>query len=263
MLEMRVPHFEINDAIMAEEVQNVRAFGSESVVETLMGKVASRGATHSQSHAATEEYARVGAVKGIVTYADSSTLNMFNTFGVSQDGEIDFDLHTDGSATGAFRNKCAATIRAMGNHLGGVPWTGVHAICGDAFFDKLIGNKEVRETYLNQQEAKELRGGYVSNGASWGAFMFGDILWENYRGAVGGTSFVHTDKCHLFPTGAPGLFRTYYAPADYNDAVNTLGRRLYSTIYPMPNNKGVHMDTQMNALHICTRPKVLMIGKHT
>lgn len=264
LLDIRIPHFEINDAVMAEEVQGIRAFGEESIVETVMGKVAQRGQTHSQSHAATEEYARVGAVKGVITYADASTLSLFTTFGVSQDGEIDFDLHTDGSATGAFRKKCAATIRAIGNYMGGVPWRGVHAICGDAFYDMLIGNKEVRDTYLATQAAAELRAPYVTPSTqSWGAFEFGGIVWENYRGAVGNTSFVHTDKCHLFPTGAANLFRTYYAPADYVETVNTMGRRLYQKQYEMPNGKGINLDTQMNALHICTRPQVLMVGKHT
>lgn len=264
LLDIRVPHFEINDAVMAEEVQGVRAFGEESAVETVMGKVAERGQVHSQSHAATEEYARIGAVKGIVTYADGSTLNLFTTFGVSQETEIDFDLHTDGSATGAFRKKAAAAIRLIGNEMGGLPWRGVHALCGDAFYDMLIGNKEVRETYLNWNAAQELRAPYVTPGnQSWGAFEFGGILWENYRGKVGDTDFIHTDKCHLFPLAAPGLFRTYYAPADYNETVNTMGRRLYQKQYPMPNDKGIHLDTQMNALHICTRPKVLLVGRHT
>ncbi|TIX63751.1 MAG: major capsid protein, partial [Mesorhizobium sp.] len=80
-----VPHFEINDAVMAEEVQNVRAWGSETEVEMVQGKVAERLAIHSQSMEATIEYARIGAIKGIVTYGDGSTLDLFTEFGVSQE----------------------------------------------------------------------------------------------------------------------------------------------------------------------------------
>ena len=108
-----------------------------------------------------------------------------------------------------------------------------------------------------------MRQSYVQGGQSYGSFFFGGITWENYRGAVGATAFVNTDKCHLFPVGVPGLFRTYYAPADYIETVNTVGRRLYGKQYDMPNGKGVHLDTQMNALNICTRPKVLIQGKRT
>lgn len=258
-----VPHFEINDAVMAEEIQNVRAWGSETQLELLQGKVAERMAIHSQSLAATEEYARIGAIKGIVTYADGSTLNLFTEFGVSQEAEVDFDLDNATPAAGALRKKCAGVIRTVATNLDGVPFSGLHALCGDAFFDDLIAHKEVRESYLAQQEASTLRQGYVAGGMSYGTFEFGGIVWENYRGAVGGTSFVNTDKCHIFPVGVPGLFRTVYAPADYNETVNTMGQRLYAKQFPMPNDKGVNLDCQMNALQYCTRPKALILGKRT
>lgn len=258
-----VPHFEINDAVMAEEVQGIRAWGSESVVETVQGKVAERLQIHSQSMEATHEYSRIGAIKGTVTYADSSTLNLFTLFGVSQLSEVDFDLDAASPAAGVLRKKCAEVIRSIAGVLEGVPFSGVHAFCGDAFFDDLIAHGEVRETYTGWTAAAELRQGYVQGGLSYGAFPFGGIMWENYRGSVGGTSFINTDKCHLFPVGVPNLFRTYYAPADYIETVNTLGQRMYAKQYQMQNGKGVHLDAQMNALDICTRPRALVQGKRT
>ena len=258
-----LPHFEINDAIFADEVQNVRAFGSETALQSAMAKVAERMRTHVNSLAATEEYARMGALKGIVTYADGSTFNLFTEFGVSQESEVDFDLHTDGSATGAFRTKCAGAVRSIAAILGGVPFTGIHALCGDAFYDKLIGNPEVRQTYLNHAGAAELRAGYAAGGQSFGSFPFGGILWENYRGKVGSTDFVHTDKCHVFPVGVPGLFRSVFGPADYFDTVNLPGRRLFTRQFEMQNGKGRRLDTQTNALHYCVRPKALLVGRHT
>jgi hypothetical protein len=260
---LTVPHFEIDDAIMAEEVQGVRAWGSESEVETVMGKVAERGMVHSQSLAATQEYSRIGAVKGTITYADGSTTNLFTEFGVTQLTEVDFDLDNSAPAPGALRKKCATVTRSMAGVLEGVPFSGLHAFCGDAFFDDLIAHPEVRETYTGWLAAQELRQGYVQGGLSYGAFPFGGIMWENYRGSVGATTFVNTDKCHIFPLGVPGFFRTYYAPADYIETVNTMGQRLYMKQYPMPNGKGVHLDTQMNALDICTRPRALIQGKRT
>src|SRR5690606_40556725 len=63
--QLAIPHFQINDTIMADEVQGVRPFGQEDGLETVMAKVDERMAQHSQSFAATEEYHRVGAIKGI------------------------------------------------------------------------------------------------------------------------------------------------------------------------------------------------------
>lgn len=259
-----VPHFEVNDAVMAEEVQGVRAWGSESETEMVMGKVAERMQVAGQSLMATQEYARVGAVKGIVTYADGSTLNLFTEFGVSQETEIDFDLDNASPTAGALRKKCASALRLIATNLGGTPFTGVRALCGDAFFDDLIAHTEVRASYLAQVEAAALRDPYIAGGGmSYGSFEFGGIIWTNYRGAVGATTFVNTDKCHIFPVGVPGLFKTVYAPADYIETVNTMGQPMYAKQYGMPNGKGVHLDTQMNSLEYCTRPKALLLGKRT
>lgn len=265
MLNLSIPHFEINDHVMAEEVSSLRAYGSETALETVQGMMAERMGVHTQSFEVTEEYARIGAIKGIVTYSDGSTLDLFSEFGVSQESEIDFDLDNANPTKGILRKQCAGVIRQMAGILDGLPYTGIHSFCGDAFYDQLIMHPEIRETYLQQQEASQLRQGYVDNGAggSFGSFNFGGITWENYRGAVNGTAFIDTDKCHLFPTGVPELFKRYYAPADLNETVNTPGRSRYANMYEMPNKKGYHFDTQTNVLHICKRPKVLIKGKRT
>jgi hypothetical protein len=74
---------------------------------------------------------------------------------------------------------------------------------------------------------------------------------------------VPTTKAFLYPTGVPDLFKTIYAPADYIETVNTMGKPRYVKQYAMPNDKGIHMDTQMNALNWCTRPYALMRAKLT
>jgi hypothetical protein len=261
---LSVPHFEINDAIMAEEVQGVRAWGQETALMQIQDRVAERAMIHSQSMEATQEYSRIGAIKGIITYADATTMNLFTEFGVSQEAEVDFDLDNANPTDGVLRKKCAGVTRTVANHLAGLPFSGVRAFCGDNFFDDLLAHKEVRSTFLNWPAAQILREGYIEpNGKSYGAFEFGGIVWENYRGAVGSQAFIDADKCHIYPVGVPGLFRTVYSPADYSETTNTLGQRLYAKQYPMPNGKGVHFDVQMNALEYCTRPKVLIKGKRS
>ncbi|RWF44290.1 MAG: major capsid protein [Mesorhizobium sp.] len=262
---LAVPHFEIDDAIMAEEVQGIRAFGSETDLESVMGKVDERMMIHGQSMEATQEYSRIGAVKGIITYADSTTVDLFSEFGVTQEAEVDFDLDNANPAEGALRKKCATVIRLIATNLQGVPWTGkARAFCGDTFFDQLIAHPEVRATYDGWTEAQILREGYIeTNGKSYGAFEFGGIIFENYRGSVGATAFIDPLKCHIFPEGVPNLFRTAYAPADYIETVNTLGKKLYMKQFTMPNDKGIRIEVQMNAMEYCTRPAVLIKGKNT
>lgn len=258
---LRAPHFEINDGIMAEEVQGVRAWGSENQVEMVQDKVTERMITHRSSMEVTMEYARAGAVKGIVTYADGSTLNLFTEFEVTQEPTVAFNLTAATPVGGVLRQTCTALIRTMSKNLGGIPFTGVTAICGDNFFDALLMHSEVRATFLQTPDAAQLRMPYINfGGLIYGTFPFGGITWENYRGYVAGTSFVDTDTAHFFPTGTPNLFRTYMAPADYIETVNRPGQRMYVKQRDMSNDKGVHLEVQMNPLNICTRPKVLMKG---
>ena len=51
-----IPHFEINDAIMAEEVQGVRPFGQETGTESVMTKVGERMQVAGQSLEYTQEH---------------------------------------------------------------------------------------------------------------------------------------------------------------------------------------------------------------
>src|SRR5205085_64970 len=127
------------------------------------------------------------AIKGIVTYADATTLNLFTEFGVSQESEVDFDLDAASPGPGVLRAKCDSVARLIATNLGGAPYSGIRAEVGDTFWDNLLAHKEVRETYLNQQEAAELR-----KGTLYQDFDFGGIRWRNYRGSVGGQAYVHT-----------------------------------------------------------------------
>lgn len=259
-----VPHFQIDDAIMAEEVQGVRAWGNETAVEMVMDKVAERGSIFSQSFDATHELGRIGAVKGLVTYADGTTLNLFTLFNVTPQTQLHFNIHAPSPVppAGTFLAFCNTIIRSMADELGGLPFSGIRALCGNAFYDDLKLNPDVRTTYLNWMAAEALRQAYVSPGQKiYSSFAFGGITWENYRGSDGnGNHLVPDDTVYLFPEGVPGLFRTWYAPADYMETVNTMGRRMYAKQWPMPNDKGINLEFQTNALHACTRPRVLFYG---
>jgi Phage major capsid protein E len=263
-------HLPVGDHIEADEIQGVREFGTTDQLKTMVTVINGRLVTMSNSLDATLEHHRIGAVKGVIYDSDGSTViaNLFTEFGVSQESEVDFDLDNAAPTSGVLRKACAGVVRKIGDNLGASPFVGVHAFCGDAFFDDLLAHKEVVDSYKGTPMAQILREGYVypnSDGAKiYGAFEFGGIVWENYRGKVGNISFIDTDKCHLFPVGATGLFKTFFGPANYMETVNTLGLPKYAKIAPdMRFQKFVDIEAQSNPLSICTRPKVLMKGKRT
>lgn len=264
MRAFTIPHFQRDWGVIADEVQNVRAMGQQEALRTVQSLVMEKIGDNMDDFTLTEEHARLGAVKGIIVYKGGETLNLFTEFGTVAPAAMNFNLPT--AADGALRKSCTDVIRKARTALGGLNFGGIHAFCGDGFFDKLLSNPEFRETHLGYSEAKILRESYVGkNRGSNPIVEFGGIVFENY-GEVDGEfagGGINAEECHFFPTGVPGLFRTYYAPADYEETVNRRAKRLYAKQWPKPNGKGREGEIQSNALQLCTKPKVLQKATST
>ncbi|HET9199438.1 MAG TPA: major capsid protein [Dehalococcoidia bacterium] len=91
---LTVPHVALEDTILADEVQNVRAFGSENMLEGVQAVVSQRLTEMATKMDATLEHLRVGAIKGQILDADGTAViyDLFTQFGVTAHTEIDFDL---------------------------------------------------------------------------------------------------------------------------------------------------------------------------
>lgn len=266
---LNIPHFQVDGALMADTIQGVRAFGEERQVEIFQTKIAQKAAEASGHFALTEEYHRLAVItQGKLLDADGSTLfNYYTEMGESVPAEVDWDLDNGSPVDGVLRAKATTLARAMGATLDGLPFSGIIALTGDAFWDALVAHKEVRDTYKTFVDASTLRTATIDfNNSStssgvWGQFVLFGILWVNYRGGL--TVSVDTNKAKFVPMGVPGLFRTVYGPADYIETVNTMGQRLYAKQYRMQNDKGINLEYQSNVIHYCTRPRVLMSARMT
>ena len=247
-----------DDTIYAHEIQNIRAFGSESELQQVQQDVARRMEYLRQDVELTHENMRLGAVQGIVTDADGSTLrNWYTEWGIVQAAEIDFEL--DDTSTNV-RGKCQEVIRAMQRNAKGawLPTTQVHSLCADEFYDALIDHTRVRDTYLNWAAATELR-----DNQAFRSFPFSGIFFHNYRGTDdNSTVAVASDKAKFFPVGARGAFQVAWSPGESFDFVNTPGRPTYSMMIPdRDRNSWVKVEEYSYPLFICTRPEMLQRGK--
>lgn len=265
----RVPHIPVYDAIMADDVQGIRAFGSESELESVQEHVNDKLEDIKQSMEVTWEWHRIGCIKGTVLDADGSELfDWFDEWGITQQ-VINFDFYDagtydDANPTEDMKMRCLDVKRAMDLALGGVSYKGIHAIVGDDFFNWFVSHPTVRRAYEKftdgspflRQQQMEVSGAYLG-------FEFGGITWENYRGAIGNTQFVEDDEAHFFPLGVKDLFQRVLAPADFTETVNTRGKPIYVKQERMRFDKGVELHAQSNPLHICTRPKCLIKGVGT
>lgn len=252
--------------LYAATVQNLRAMGSETELESVQTEVMRRYAGPTgilRDIELTWENMRLGAIQGIVLDADGSTIyNWFTEWGVSAPSAINFALGTTGTN---IRKKCAEVIRAIARGAKGA-WiqgrTQVHALAGDTFYDDLIDHPNVRESYLNWQAAADLR-----QGAAFGAFTYGGITWHNYRGtddfsdsATSGTAAVgiKSTEAKFFPVGAPGVFQVAYSPLESFEYANTPGMPVYGMVV-QDKERGfwARPEAYSYPLFMCTRPEML------
>lgn len=250
LLPFNTVHLPERFAIKADEIQGIRAFGEQTELQAVQDVVTKRLAKARRQLDATHEFHRMGALNGYVLDADGSTvlINIYERFGLTP---VVVQMELAKPETNV-RVKCVDALDAQEEALGATASTGARAFCGKNFWRKLIAHRSVVETYEGSQYASALR----ADGRE--AFEFGGIMWERYRGKVGGISFVPDDDARLVPEGVPGLCITRFAPADYMDTVNTEGLPYYSQLEMMPFKKGVAGEAQSNPLHLVTRPRAIV-----
>lgn len=233
--------------IMADEVQNVRQFGSENGLQTVQGVVNSRLKKMRAQIDATIEHLKVGALTGNVVDADGSTslLNIYSAFGISQ-STFATSLNTTTTKMG---DKCRALWDQVEDAMNGMPFTGIDVYCGRDFYNKLVGHGSVETAYQRWNDGQFLRGEGNNN-----AFSFGEIRWIKYRGQVGGTRFIGDTDAYAVPTGGAG-FIGRYAPANYTETVNTVGLPYYSKMEALQFGKGYAVEAQSNPIFLPTNPK--------
>lgn len=236
--------------VMADEVQGIRAFGSEDVTETVQARIDEKLAVARLDLDVTHEWQRIGCLKGTVLDADGTTViyNYFTEFGVTQQ-VIDMELDVDATK---MRRKDSAISRAIEAELGGVMNNGYRVFCGSQFFDAFVDHPSVADTYKNTESAGVLRE-QLRRG-----FAFGEGIWEEYRGQIGATPFIAATEAYAVPMGVPGLLKSYFAPANYMETVNTVGRPFYAKPEEMEFGAGLKIQVQSNPLHICTRPRSII-----
>ena len=249
-----LPHIPHDDVVLPEEVQGIRAFGSENETEALANVITDHLQSMRNKHAITLEHLRMGALKGVILDADGSTLyDLYSEFEITAKS-VNFAL---GTTTTNVKSKCLEVLRHIEDNLRGEFMTSVHALVSPEFFDQLTSHDKVVQAYERWMEGAALRDDMR------GGFTFGGITFEEYRGQATDPDgnvrrFIAANEGHAFPMGTVETFATYFAPADFNETANTLGRPLYAKQEPRKFERGTDLHTQANPLPMCHRPAVLV-----
>lgn len=242
----RIPHLPERSTIMADEVQGVRSFGSESQAQTIEAIRDTRLAKMKAQLDYTIESHRLSAVMGDYYDAAGNVTSLFTEFGVTQQTE-NFALTT---ASTEVKTKIAETIEKIEAALDGLSYSGITAYCGSTFWKELISHPKVEKFYLNWTAANAL------NTDPFAPFSFMGINFVRYRG----TSAVKIPdtEAYAVPQGVMDLFITRFAPANYMETVNTMGLPYYAKIEPLEMGKGVNLEAQSNPINLCTRPAAVI-----
>lgn len=244
MFTFTAVHLPLEASIYADDIQNVRAFGSESELEQLDTLIADKHEDHRMSLDATIEYFRAGALTGKVLGAKGNTIvDLHATFGITPSqvtNEIDF--------TKPLRSQILKAKTDSKKNQKGVKGRRYHALCSETYFAQLMDNEDFVKAFERSQEGAALRND-VSGGVEWQG-----VVWEQYEDDINGKLIIPEGEARLFPTDKPKLFLTRFAPANYNETVNTIGLPYYSKSEPKRMGKGVDIESQSNVINICTNP---------
>ena len=264
-----VPHFPVSDYILAADLQGRRRPGSDQVVDAqwVTGKKMREMRKKLEQ---TKEWMRLGVLKSgqVKDGSGNLILDIYADFGISQQS-TGFALST---GTTDVMGKIAGVKRQSLQALRGELCSQFVAMCSDTFFDALVSHPNVQKAYQYYQNnngqnlATDYSGGQARPDSQAvfsrvAGFLFGGVTWINYTGSLtdaNGSSqtMIDTDSAYLFPLGTE-VFKTFYAPADYLETVNTEGMQFYAKQEVMRFQKGIELECQSNPLPICLKPLVI------
>lgn len=267
MRYFETPRITQGSTIWASEIQGIRAFsaGDNQVTELMQvqDEVARRvaGPTGLLNNVRyTKENMRLAAVQGLLLDKDGSVIYNWNDeFQIAVPDVVYFDLASQ--TANSLRPVINALVRQIMRASKGAmtPQSKIVALCGDGFWDKFTNHVDVIRTFLNWQEAAQLR---ASQGGAFGTFNFAEVEWINYRGSDDNTTIkIPDDEVRFFPANAPGVFEEALSPAETFDWVNTPGKDQYLIpIFDMHRNMWWRVEVYAYPLMICKRPEVLRKG---
>lgn len=211
----------------------------------------------------TKENMMLGAIQGKVLDSDDSVLfNWFTELGITQSAEITFDFsaYTGSDAVGAALSKLLnqKVVRPMSQKAKGARYSGIHAFCGGAFFDDLVGCGETQKLYENQQTKNEMIDGYFGR-----TFKYAGILFEEYSGEADTKVKIADNEVKFFPSGTGNtVFKEVLSPGERFEDIGTEGQDVYAlTIPDLERDMFVDLEAYSYPAYFCQRPEMLFRGK--
>lgn len=253
--------------ILAESLQGVRAFGSETEADPMDVEVMKRLDKIQREHRQTKEFLRWSALKGNVYDADGSKL-LYNTYSLMGEVQktIEWDLDNVNAVDPIQRGNDELVDYLEDNALGETV-TGVIKFCSRGYMTKMQENAAFREAY--KYFAERIETGEVNpNRESLNRpFTFKGVTYLPHRGSCtykkkdGSTvkhTFIPDGEAIAVPLGTYECFKTWFGPAEFMETVNTIGQEIYVKPEVMKLNLGIELHSFSHALNLVTKPRLVV-----
>src|SRR5690606_25376188 len=141
--------------------------------------------------------------------------------------------------------------------------TDMIALCSSEFFEALISNPFVVESYQywGQPQGAEILNQRLATRAPldrrYRAFDYGGITWIEVRGGVGGERYVEAGHAYIFPRGTDS-FRTFFAPANKFSSVNREAQQVYLFSTAGEKDDKIELELETNFANALVRPQIVI-----
>ncbi len=245
-------HLPKHEIVMADDVQNVRAFGSQNKTETVANLVLEKLQGMKNDLEYTREHLMLGALQGEILNADGSVIfNLYDNFGLTRQEHV-IELSKANTIVGKAMDKVKIALR---NQLKGESCNGWLVLCGTEFYQELIYHKSVEQRYQQRQNDpfidKQIYESFVHQGVE---YVLYDHVFPN------GVQIAN-DEAIIIPKGTRKVFFEYFAPANKNQTVNSLALPYYASREKLLHDKGWDLEAQSNPLPLVTRPDLVQTLK--
>lgn len=249
-------HLVKDDIVRADDVQNLRAFGSQSQTVAVAELVNDKLEMMKADIDYTIEHARLGALKGKILDADGKTViaDIYKEFGLTRKS-ANWALSTKTTQVTALINSYKQDI---GKLRRGESITGYVCLISPSFMNTLIAHDSVEKYYARHQDGLLYREGNTDV-----SFIHNGIKFVVYADEFESGLKLEDDEGIILPTGTRQSFREYYAPADMNATVNTRALDYYAMRERLDFDKGWQLHAQSNPLPLVLRPDLVQTIKLT
>lgn len=242
-------HLPKHDIVRADDVQNIRAFGSDNASETIASKINDKLEAMKADIEYTREHLMLGALLGKLIDADGGEiLDIYKRFGLTRK-EFTWNLSANNANVG---KEIDIVKTAQSKKRGGEALSGWIVLASEEFMQTLVYHKSVNELYLRYQDGEAYR-----NGETNVMFRHKNIDFIQYDHEFDSGVKIKENEAILLPKSTRNTFREFFAPADMNATVNSKALAYYASREKLQHDKGWDLHAQSNPLPLVLRPELM------